>query len=376
MAYSATPTASLMRMILCAVLLLGLTSESRAAEDEEEFDPVHHSANGYYLDFSPIGKVELPRFFVIRSANGTYGLRAYRSTATALRSHEFVPGHEAAAPSVSGEAEEEEHPTDIEALIDSGHHLDAHLEPVAGTVIIDLSLTRHLMFALLSAGLLLWAFIAMARRYAQGIGRTSAPRGLLQNTLELLIVFVRDDIAVPNLGRAHYKRFLPFLLTVFFFIVTCNLLGLVPWGATASSNINITAALALFTFVLTQVNGSKSYWRHIFWPPDMPIAVKLLLIPTEIMGIFIKPVVLAIRLFANMTAGHLVILSLIGMIFTFRALFGPVGGYGVAPVAVGFTLFINVLELLIAFIQAYIFTFLSALFIGMAMAEHEHKEAH
>ncbi len=363
-----------MRILLCAVLLSGLAAESRAAEDEEDFDPVHHSANGYYLDFSPIGKVELPRIFVIRSENGGYGLRAYWSTAAALRSHEFVPGHVVAAPSVSGE--EEEHPTGIEALIEGGHHLDAHLEPAAGSVVIDLSLTRHLMFAFLAAGLLLWAFVAMARRYARGIGRTSAPRGLLQNTLELLLEFVRDDIAIPNMGRVHYKRFLPFLLTVFFFIVTCNLLGLVPWGASASSNINITAALALFTFVLTQVNGSKSYWRHIFWPPDMPVAVKVLLIPTEIMGIFIKPVVLAIRLFANMTAGHLVILSLIGMIFTFRALFGPVGGYGVVPVAVGFTLFINVLELLIAFIQAYIFTFLSALFIGMAMAEHEHEEAH
>ena len=359
MAGPATPASTMMRLVLC-MLVVGLAVPCLAADDEEEFDAVHHSANGYYLDFSPLGKVELPRIFVVRSETGRYGLQIYRSTKAALNSNALVPVYA-----------EEDHAPSLSELIASGHHLDAKLKPRSGSVVIDLSITRHLMFAVLAAGLLLWAFIVMARRYAAGIGRTSAPRGLLQNSLELLIVFVRDDIAIPNMGRAHYQRFLPFLLTVFFFILTCNLLGLVPWGATASSNINITAALALFTFVLTQVNGSRSYWRHIFWPPDMPVAVKLLLIPTEIMGIFIKPVVLAIRLFANMTAGHLVILSLIGMIFTFNGLFGPVGGYGVAPVAVGFTLFINVLELLIALIQAYIFTFLSALFIGMAMAEHE-----
>ena len=375
MACTPTTGAGLMHIPLpCVVLLLGSATASYAAADNEKFDPVHHTANGYYLDFSPIGKVELPRIFVIRTAGGGFALRAYRNTRAALYSRDFVATSGKTPSSAPGEAPHP--PDDVESLIRSGHHLDAHLAPVRGRVIIDLSLTRHLVFAFLAAGLLLWTFIAMARRYARGTGRTSAPRGLLQNTLELLIVFIRDDIAIPNMGRTHYKRFLPFLLTVFFFIVTCNLLGLVPWGATASSNINITAALALFTFVLTQINGSKSYWRHIFWPPGMPVAVKVLLIPTEIMGIFIKPVVLAIRLFANMTAGHLVILSLIGMIFTFSSLFGPVGGYGVAPVAVGFTLFINVLELLIAFIQAYIFTFLSALFIGMAMAEHEHAEAH
>ena len=145
-----------------------------------------------------------------------------------------------------------------------------------------------------------------------------------------------------------------------------------PWGATASSNINVTAALAIFTFVITQFNGSRSYWQHIFWPPGIPTPVRFLLIPTEILGIFVKPLVLAIRLFANTTAGHLVILSIIGMIFTFASLFGPAGGWGMAPVAVGFTLFINLLELLIALIQAYIFTFLSALFIGMAVVEHDH----
>ena len=220
--------AGLTRMLLCGVLLLGMAMETRAEDDEEGFDPVHHTANGYYLDFSPIGKVELPRLFVVRTESGGYKLLGYWTTKAALRSHALVPGYE--------EADEGE-VHDVEALVASGHHLDARLVPVSGSLVIDLSITRHLMFAFLAAGLLLWAFIAMARRYARGIGRTSAPRGLLQNTLELFIVYVRDDIAIPCMGMTHYRQFLPFLLTVFFFVITCNLLGLVPWGATASSNI-------------------------------------------------------------------------------------------------------------------------------------------
>ena len=268
-------------------------------------------------------------------------------------------------------------PLDVEALIQSGKHLDAHLIPTRSSdhVILDLSMTRHLVFALLAMTVLVFVFMQLAKRYASGIGRTSAPRGLVQNLLETLIVFVRDDIAIPNLGESHYRRYLPFLLTAFFFILTCNLLGLVPFGGTATSNLNVTVVLAAFTFGLTQLNGSRDHWRHVFWPPNMPVIVKLLLIPTEIMGLFTKPIALAIRLFANMTAGHLVILSLIGLIFTFGQLFGSLAGYSVAPISLGLTLFVYFLELLIAFIQAYIFTILSALFIGMAIAEHSHDPA-
>jgi len=338
------------------------------ASDDDEFDAVHHTADAYYLDFLPIGKVELPRIFLIRSELSGYNLRTYRSTKSALQSGEMHP-----------DLHTENHadsPPDVEALIASGKHLDAILTPGEGDIVIDLSVTKHLVFALLASGILLTIFLQLATRYKRGIGRTSAPRGLFQNLFETLVIFVRDDIAIPNLGKAHYQRFLPYLLTAFFFILTCNLLGLVPFGATATSNLNITAVLAAFTFILTQVNGSKDHWRHVFWPPGMPVAVKLLLIPTEIMGLFTKPIALAIRLFANRTAGHLVILSLIGMIFTFTQLFGEAVGYGVVPVSLGFTLFVMCLEILIAFIQAYIFTILSALFIGMAIADHSHSEAH
>jgi len=349
------------------VLLLMFPIVSMAS-DEDEFDAVHHSADGYYLDFLPIGKVELPRIFIIRSDVTGYDFRIYSSTKNALRSGEMhVDSHD---------DDHQQQSEDIEALIASGKHLDASLIPNEGAILLDLSMTKHLVFALLASGILLMVFIRLAHRYKQGIGRTSAPRGVVQNLFETLVVFVRDDIAVPNLGKEHSKRFLPYLLTAFFFILTCNMLGLVPFGATATSNLNVTAVLATFTFVLTQANGSKDHWRHVFWPPGMPVAVKLLLIPTEIIGLFTKPIALAIRLFANLTAGHLVILSLIGMIFTFTQLFGTAIGYGVVPISLGFTLFVMFLELLIAFIQAYIFTILSALFIGMALADHSHSEAH
>ncbi|MCY3629371.1 MAG: F0F1 ATP synthase subunit A [Bacteroidota bacterium] len=360
----------LLTYLLClSVLWIPLTAS--AAEDGE-FDPVHHTADAYYLDFLPIGKVELPRILILRSESTGYYVRVYRTTKSALRSGELEAKIETeeGTKTMSGQ-------DSLQVLIAEGKHLDAKLSPVEGnTIVLDLSVTKHLVFALLASGILLAIFVQLANRYKRGIGRTSAPQGLVHNLFETLVIFVRDDIAIPNLGKEHHQRFLPYLLTAFFFILTCNLLGLVPFGATATSNLNITAVLAAFTFILTQVNGSRDHWRHVFWPPGMPIPVKLLLIPTEIMGLFTKPVALAIRLFANLTAGHLVILSLIGMIFTFTNLFGEAVGYGVVPVSLGFTLFVMCLEILIAFIQAYIFTILSALFIGMAIAEHSHSEAH
>jgi len=318
-------------LLSVSFLLLIPSVFARSAEDEE-FDPLHHTMDGHYLDFSPLGKINLPRLIVVRTTEGALALRR-----TVIEdSHGDAPG--------------------------------THNE----TVLIDLSITRHFVFAVLASCIVLVIFLTLARRYKRGPGRTTAPQGVFQNLFETLILFIRDDIARPSLGEKRYRDFLPFLLTSFFFILTCNLLGLVPFGATATSNLTITAVLAGTTFVLTQVNGSKEYWMHIFWPPGMPVALKLLLIPTEILGVLAKPIALAIRLFANMTAGHLVILSLLGLAFTFNDIFGKEAGYGVMPVSLAFALFVGVLEILIAFIQAYIFTFLSALFIGMAIAEHEH----
>lgn len=365
-----------MSPVCCLSYLLFLSALwaplSTIAADEEKFDAVHHTADGYYLDFQPIGKVELPRIFILRGASG-YRLDLYISTKSAFRSGTMAALYVEKKDTTLTISQDS-----LQALIAHGKHLDAKPIPVeeGATIVLDLSITRHLIFSLLASGILLAVFVQLANRYKRGIGRTSAPSGLVQNLFETLVIFVRDDIAVPNLGKDHYQRFLPYLLTAFFFILTCNLLGLVPFGATATSNLNITAVLAMFTFVLTQINGSKDHWRHVFWPPNMPVPVKFLLIPTEIMGLFTKPITLAIRLFANLTAGHLVILSLIGMIFTFTDNFGEAVGSSVVPVSLAFTLFVMCLEVLIAFIQAYIFTILSALFIGMAIAEHSHSEAH
>ncbi|MFQ5570783.1 MAG: F0F1 ATP synthase subunit A [Rhodothermales bacterium] len=374
-----------MRKLLKALLLVALVSYAGApaafaSGEGEDLDPVHHTADGYYLDFNPIGKVELPRIFLVRHEDGSIGVDFFGGTAAALRSGAYVaegegehgePAHDGEEQDAAEDTEHAEAQT-VDALIESGAHLDAHLVPAHGSIIIDFSITRHLVFALLASLIVIIIFTRLAARYKQGIGRETAPRGIAQNLFETLIIFIRDEVAKPNLGD-HYKKFLPYLLTVFFFILVCNLLGLVPFGATATSNLMITSVLATFTFILTQVNGSKDHWRHVFWPPGVPVPIKPILIPVEILGLFTKPIALAIRLFANMTAGHLVILSLIGLIFTFGNIFGPGVGYGVSPISVGFALFVSLLEVLIALIQAYIFTILSALFIGMAVAEHAHE---
>ena len=320
-------------------------------EEVEKLDPVHHNSDAYYLDFEPFGKAELPRLFLVRDAEGTFGLKIFSSTKSALDSGLF-----------EAVAAEGEH----------GTYLDAEIEATEGAhVLVDFSITRHLAFAWLTMLIVLFVFLRLAGMYRRGIGRDTEPRGLFQNMMETLVLFVRDEIARPNIGP-RADRYVPYLLTAFFFILTSNLLGLIPFAATATSNLMVTGVLAMFTFFITQMGGTKDYWKHIFWPPGIPTMVKPILMPVEVLGLFTKPFALAIRLFANMTAGHLVILSLIGLIFAFTNLFGPGAGYGVAPVSVAFALFIYVLELLVAFIQAYVFTMLSALFIGMAVVEHEH----
>ncbi len=365
------------------LLLAALCVPSNAlAQDHaaEEFDPVHHVSDGYYMDFEPLGKFELPRIFIV-DRDGIQ-VDVFGSSTAALHSGKYraiadAHGEESGlehAPSSPHDVHAAETDTGnpaehTEEMVAGAVHLETEIEPVEGSLILDLSMTRHLVFALLAAAIVLFIFISLGRRYQKGVGRTTAPRGLFQNLFETLIIFVRDEIAKPTIGP-KYRQFLPYLLTAFFFILTANLLGLVPFGATATSNLMVTAVLALFTFVVTQFSGSRDHWMHIFWPPGVPVPLKFILIPVEFLGLFTKPFALAIRLFANMTAGHLVILSLIGLIFSFAGIFGPAAGYGISPVSVGFALFIYLLELLVATIQAYIFTMLSALFIGMATAEH------
>jgi len=366
-----------------------------ASDEEGDFDALHHSANAYYLDFSPIGKFELPRIFVVQNKEGGFSLELFRSTTSAIRNGHYSvevihAANEEAAEDILGETigQGESEPVHAEEAVEGDDHvaasgqvplaeLEGHLlAPDGGHIVLDLSISRHLFFAWLAMGVVLFLMMRLSGMYRQGIGRNTAPRGLFQNLFETIIMFVRDEIAKPNLG-AKTDKYLPYLLTAFFFILTSNLLGLIPFGATATSNLMVTIVLATFTFILTQLGGTKDYWMHIFWPPGIPTFVKPILMPVELLGIFTKPIALAIRLFANMTAGHLVILSLIGLIFSFAKLFGPGAGFGVAPVSVAFALFVYMLELLVSLIQAYVFTMLSALFISIAIHEHhDHEEAH
>lgn len=235
---------------------------------------------------------------------------------------------------------------------------------------IDISITRHVVMMWLVSLILLVVLISIGNSY-KNKNASEAPRGI-GNLVEVFVNFIRLDVAKSNIGPG-YERFVPYLLTAFFFILLCNLLGLIPYGSTATSNINVTFTLAVFTFFVTQfasirANGVGGWLAHL--TGGTPVLMWPIMIPVEIIGLFTKPFALMIRLFANMTAGHIVILSLIGLIFTMK--------WVIAPVSVAFSLFIYVLELAVAFIQAYIFTLLSSIFIGLA-ASHEddgHAAAH
>ncbi|GAP42060.1 FoF1-type ATP synthase, membrane subunit a [Lentimicrobium saccharophilum] len=242
---------------------------------------------------------------------------------------------------------------------------------------IDLSITKNVVGIFVSFLVLLLIFFSVARAYKRNPGH--APRGI-QSLLEPLILFIRDEVAKPSIGK-HYEKFMPFLLTMFFFIFFTNLIGLIPvfpGGANVTGNIGVTLVLALFTFMMTSFSGNKSYWQHIFNAPGVPWWLKfpIPLFPIiEIIGVVVKPFVLMIRLFANITAGHIIVLGFISLIFVFSQI-SPLLGYGVSVVSVFFAIFISVLELLVAFIQAYVFTLLSALYFGMATEEHAHAEEH
>ena len=227
----------------------------------------------------------------------------------------------------------------------------------------DLSLTRNVVQMFLALGLLVWIMLSVAKRYKKGEGIISAPKGM-QNAMETVINFIKNDVAKPNLGH-KYQKYLPYLLTVFFFILINNIVGLIPGTANVTGNITFTMLLAVISFIVIMFSTNKHYWIHIINPP-VPMGVKPILVPVEILGIFTKPFALMIRLFANMVAGHILIICLVSLIFIFGALNTYIG-IGFSPLSIGFTVFIYFIEILVAFLQAYIFTFLTAVFIGQAM---------
>jgi F-type H+-transporting ATPase subunit a len=267
-------------------------------------------------------------------------------------------------------------------VVRSNSHEGVHIEKgmkekvVAddGSEIYDLSITKNVLSLLISVVLLLWIGFSVAKKYKQG-GATKAPSGF-QNALETAILFIRDEVAIPNLGKSKHGRYMPLLLTLFFFIWINNLLGLLPGGANLTGNIAVTLCLSLISFLVMVGSANKHFWGHLLNPPGVPFFVKLVLVPIEIISLFIKPVALTIRLFANILAGHIIILCVISIIFIFAGL-NKFAGAGFAPISIAFSIFMFMLELLVAAIQAFIFTNLTSVFIGSAIEEaHHHDDDH
>jgi F-type H+-transporting ATPase subunit a len=259
---------------------------------------------------------------------------------------------------------------------DQKYPLEKHSILGSNTSFIDFSISKNVFTMLFASILLCVMFFSIAKAYKTRQGQ--APKGI-QNFMEPVVNFIIDEVAKPMLGD-KYMKFLPYLLTVFFFILAINLLGLIPifpGGANVTGNIATTLVFAFITFIITNINGNKAYWGHIFWMPGVPTAMKISLAPIEFLGVFIKPISLMIRLFANITAGHIIVLSLIGLIFVFGENGKNLAG-GATGAFVGglFTLFLSVIELIVAFIQAFIFTILSASYFAAATEEHHHEEHH
>jgi len=236
------------------------------------------------------------------------------------------------------------------------HHHPLNYKPL------DFSITKNVTMILFVSLLMFWLFTNLAKSYKTNGG---IPTGI-GRFFEPIIIYIRDEIAIPNIGEKHYKKYMSHLLTIFFFIWFVNLFGLTPLGVNITGNITVTLALALVTFFITQFSGNKNYWAHIFWMPGIPIIMRIVLAPIELLGVFIKPFALMIRLYANMVAGHVVLMSILGLIFIFKNWIG-----GGLTFALAFSL--SILELLVALLQAYIFTMLSSLYFGAAVAEHDEE---
>ena len=316
--------------------------EHRLETNEEEFDIgemiMHHIADSHEWEFAHGVVIPLP--VILYSPDR--GLEAFMSSNFHNTNHEYNGYHL-------------EH-GDSEKIVPADE----------SRTVYDLSITKNVASMLLSALILVLIFGSVAKAYNSRKG--SAPRGF-QSAMEVLILFIRDEVVKPNIGP-NYHKYLPYLLTLFFFVLVNNLLGLLPGGANVTGNIAVTLTLAVITFLIVHFNSNKHYWMHLVKPTGVPLALLPIMIPVEIVGVFMKPFSLMIRLFANMTAGHIILLSLFGLIFIFKSIF-------VAPVVSAFALFMNFIEIMVAFIQAFIFTLLSAMYIGSAIEDnHEADHSH
>lgn len=345
--------------LFIAVFNVSFASDSKGGDGEEKFNPnemiMHHVKDAHEFHIIDWNKkpISLPLPIILWTDNGlttfmSSGFHHDDSGKEVVEKNggKFVKFHEKIYQLNDGETV---------AVFNDKHELTNAVKPL------DFSITRNVFMMWVSVMVLLFIFFSAARSYKKS--KNNVPSGI-GSFVEPLVVFVRDEIARPMIGEHKYKRYMPYLLTVFFFIWINNIFGLIPIlnGANLSGNIAFTMVLALFTFIITTLSGNKNYWQHIFWMPGVPVPMKIFLMPIEIIGMFTKPISLMIRLFANITAGHIIILALMSLIFIFKSV-------AIAPVSVAFSLFITVIEIVVTAIQAYIFTILSALYFGMATEE-------
>jgi len=334
-----------LRSTLFSILLLMLChpaaiaqDQSTQAEKEPVIDVMGKVVDHDYLTLVGV-KIYLPRILIVDGELYVFG-----NTNSAIESGEF-------------------------------QEIDGYLVRADGTpVSLDMSITSHLMYVWFGIIFSLIFTIWAARRYSRGVGTTTEPRGVTQNIFEVLFIFIRDDIAKEYIPADKYHKYINYLFSVFLVITFMNLFGLLPWGVSATADLTVTATLAGITFFITQFNGSKDYWQHIFMFPGVHPLIRIILTPVEILGIFTKPFALAIRLFANMLSGKILIICILGLIFIFTDIFGPLIGVSSSVVWVSLTAALYILKAFIALLQAYIFTLLSAVFIGMAAEEHNHED--
>lgn len=339
------------RLFLTLLFLSISTSHLFAADADTESEEPVIDVMGTVADhdyfkvpkFINGGKLYLPRLIFWKDADGSTQFNAFANSKKAIESGLF-------------------------------EDVDHVLTPVRGEITVDMSITSHLVYFWLSMLFAVVLTIAMSSRYKKGLGRDIEPKGAFQNLFEVFFVFIRDDVVRANIEGQKADKYVPYLFTVFMGIAFMNLFGLLPWAATATADLTVTATLAVMSFFVIQFSGTKDHWEHVFWFPGVPGPIRLILTPVEILGLFTKPFALAIRLFANMLSGKIMIISILGLIFIFADFFGDIAGYSVSVLSVSLTVVLYALKTFVALLQAYIFTLLTAVFIGMAAEEHHHEE--
>ncbi len=352
---------STLRAVLMIVFGLFLTPGFAVPQESEKVEPFnttelifHHIGDSH--EFHIAGHLTMPLPVILWTENGLVTFMSGEfhhntdgSTVVTRKGMDFVNVHDKIYRLEEGAARLD---------------LDAEGHPVNAAKPLDLSITKNVFSMFLSLLLIILLFTSAARSYRKS--GNNMPKGF-GKFLEPIIVFIRDEIAIPNIGVHSYRRYMPFLLTLFFFIWLNNIFGLIPFfpfSSNLSGNIAFTLSLSVITFIITLFSSRSYYWKHMLWMPGVPVYMKLFLAPIEFLGMFIKPLALMIRLFANITAGHVIILSLISLIFVLNTLW-------VSPASVIFVVFISIIEVLVVAIQAYIFTLLSALYFGQAL-EQDH----